>query len=173
MAERIPLPEGIPLIDRINEFCAGWCPTCRKAVRILFKTEISEKKKMTPKSSKQKGRRAQQAAADIIVKTFGLSEVDVKSVGMGQHGQDLELSEKAREVWPFHAIEITASLNVGLLSKFEQAKQHAKKQAKGEVYGNGRPLLLFKRNSTPLFAVTLFEDLAEAIKETSRKEGEN
>lgn len=171
--ERTPLPKDVSLIDRINEFCAGWCSTCRKTVRVSFKAEIDSKKKMTPKSSKQKGRRAQQAAADIIIKTFGLSEADVKSVGMGQHGQDLELSERARKVWPFHAIEVTASLNVGLLSKFKQAKQHAKKQTDGEVYGNGRPLLLFKRNNTPLFAVTLFEDLAEAINETSTKKDEN
>ena len=154
----------------IKKFFVGWCPTCNKDVSIITKDELKAKKqhRITAKSGKQKARRAQQKAASIIMEALQLQPEDVESIAMGQSGQDIRLTEQARNRWPFHAIEVTANLNQSVWAKFSQAQKYATQQKAGEIPGNGRPILIFKKNSTPLFAMVLFEDLADAIRERTR-----
>lgn len=166
---RTPVPTLKGILKRLNVLYAGWCSTCRKEVPVCPKSEIRKKKGMTHKSAKQKGRRAQQLAAKILQDTLMLSPEDVESIGMGQKGQDLRMTDRAREAWPFHATEITSRTNVSVTAKFAQAQRHAQKQIDGKVPGNGKPILLFKRNGTPLYAMVLLTDLAEVIAELQRK----
>jgi len=157
-------------LKTIKELFTGFCPTCNKEVSIISKEVLKEKKqrRMTNKSVKQKARRAQQKVAEILVEAFLLSPEDFESIAMGQSGQDVRLTEAARKKWPFHAIEVTASLNHSVWAKFTQAQAHAEKQKTGKVPGNGRPILVFKKNSTPLYAMVLFEDLVQTIRERTR-----
>ena len=139
-------------------------------VAIITKDELKKKKesRITNKSAKQKARRAQQKVADILIEALMLTPEDFESIAMGQSGQDIRLTEAARKRWPFHAMEVTSSLNQSVWAKFTQAQEHAKKQVNGEVPGKGRAILVFKKNNTPLFAMVLFEDLVEAIRERTR-----
>ena len=157
-------------LKAIRKLFTGFCSTCNKEVSILSKEELAKKKasRITNKSSKQKARRAQQKVAETLIEAFMLTPEDFESIAMGQSGQDIRLTENARQKWPFHAIEVTASLNHSVWAKFTQAQEHASKQKAGKVPGNGRPILIFKKNSTPLFAMVLFDDLVEVIREKTR-----
>ena len=157
-------------LKTIKKMFTGFCSTCNKEVSLVTKEELAKKKekRMTSKSSKQKGRRAQQKVAATLIKALELTPEDVESIVMGQSGQDIRLTEKARHRWPFHAIEITSSLNHSVWAKFTQAQEHARKQKEGKIPGNGRAVLIFKKNNTPLFVMLLFEDLVGAIQERTR-----
>jgi hypothetical protein len=55
-------------------------------------------------SSKAKGRLGQQEIRDKILKTFPeLEPDDVRSTAMGQSGEDIQLSPKARKLLPISA----------------------------------------------------------------------
>ena len=58
---------------------------------------------MTVKSAKAKGRRLQQLVWDLILDTFPQLELDtdVRSAIMGETGEDIKLSSKARQVFPY------------------------------------------------------------------------
>ena len=157
-------------LKAIKKLFTGFCSTCNKEVAIITKDELKKKKesRITNKSAKQKARRAQQKVAGILIEALMLTPEDFESITMGQSGQDIRLTEAARKRWPFHAMEVTSSLNQSVWAKFTQAQEHAKKQVNGEVPGNGRAILVFKKNNTPLFAMVLFEDLVEAIRERTR-----
>ncbi len=157
-------------LKEVKKFFVGFCTTCNKEVDIISKDELKRRKakRITSKSAKQKARRAQQKVADILIESLHLQPEDVESITMGQSGQDIRLTEAARKRWPFHAMEVTSSLNQSVWAKFTQAEEHAKKQKTGKVPGNGRAILVFKKNNTPLFAMLTFEDLVEAIRERTR-----
>lgn len=150
---------------RILKTFTGWCPTCHKEVGILTREEAKAKKTgITPKSAKQKGRRAQQAVAAALIKALGLTVEDAESVSMGVSGQDLRLSPAARAVWPFHAMEVTASPGVSLMGKFRQAMRHGEAQTKKGT-GNGRPIVVYKKNGDELYAMVRFSDLLDGVAE--------
>lgn len=157
-------------LKEIKKKFVGFCTTCNKDVSIITKEAFKKKKekRITNKSAKQKARRAQQKVARILAEALGLEPEDFESIAMGQSGQDIRLTEKARKRWPFHAIEVTASLNHSVWAKFRQAQEHARKQKNSQVPGNARPILIFKKNNTPLFAMLLFDDLVEAVREQTR-----
>jgi len=147
----------------------GFCPTCHRTCQILTKEAAKAKKSgIKTKSAKAKGRHAQQQVMRMILEAFGLDQEDVESTGMGQTGKDIRLTKAARERFPFHAIEVTASPNVSLMGKYKQAQRHAEPQLAGKEPGNGRPILVFKKNGTELFAMIAFSDLLAVLQE---KEG--
>lgn len=78
----------------------------------------------TARSSKAKGRLGQQEIRDTILKTFPeLEPDDVRSTAMGQSGEDIQLSPKAREILP---LSIEVKRRKGLATVYdwvEQAKQ--------------------------------------------------
>lgn len=169
---KAPADPVAELHKKVNQIFTGFCPSCHKDAPIITKEQAKAKKSgITSKSAKQKGRRAQQAVAQALVEALGLTPEDIESVSMGVSGQDLRLSKTAREKWPFHAIEVTASPNVSLMAKFAQAERHAEKQRDGGRVGNARPILIFKKNGGPLFALCLFDDLLKAIAEQHPKKG--
>jgi hypothetical protein len=174
MAETKRLDPQKEMLKKVKKQFTGWCPTCHKECRLISQEDMKKKKakRITGKSAKQKARRAQQAVAAMIQEAFGLEPEDVKSVTMGTSGQDIELSAKARGVWPFHAIEVTANLNASVWAKFAQARKHAEKQLSGKVPGNGKPILIFKKNGTALFAMALFDDIISALQDKGGQLGE-
>jgi predicted DCC family thiol-disulfide oxidoreductase YuxK len=155
----------------VKKLFVGYCPTCAKAVSILSRDDFEKKKEkpITNKSAKAKGRKAQQEVAQILMEAFGLTPEDFESIGGGQSGQDIRMTDKARKCWAFHAIEITAHLTRSVWAKFRQAETHAQKQRDGKVPGNARPILIFKKNGSPLYAMVYFKDLVEAIRERTPK----
>ena len=77
-----------------------------------------------PRSAKAKGRLGQQEVRDTILKTFThLTPDDVRSTAMGQNGDDIQLSPKAREVLPL-SIEVKRRKDFATLyNYYDQAKQ--------------------------------------------------
>jgi hypothetical protein len=66
----------------------------------------------TASSSKAKGRLGQQEVRDAILKRFpNLEPDDVRSTAMGQNGEDIQLSPKARKYLPV-TIEVKRRKNL-------------------------------------------------------------
>lgn len=111
---------------------------------------------MRPQSAKAKGRRLQQQVRDLILELNPeLTKDDVRSTGMGQGGEDVQLSPKARELVPFQ-IECKNKREVAVINWLEkQAKEH----------GNHTPIVVAKQDfSDPVVvvdAVTFFKLLRE------------
>jgi len=153
-------------LKAIKKAFVGYCPTCNKTVSVLPREEAEKKTKhITRKSGKAKGRKTQQEVASILCRAFDLTPEDFESIGGGQSGPDIRMTDKARKRWPFHAMEITAHLTRSVWAKFQQAEAHAQKQLAGKIPGNARPILVFKKNGTPLYAMLYFEDLVAAVLE--------
>lgn len=117
---------------------------------------------MKTSSAKSKGRRLQQRIAEVIRKTFGLSEEDVFSNPMGCQGEDVRLSDKARECFPF-SIE---SKNVEKINIWE-----ALKQAEGENR-KYKPLLVFSRNRSEDYCALKFSDFLLLLAQIKKQEEE-
>lgn len=78
----------------------------------------------TARSSKAKGRLGQQEIRDAILKQFPeLEPDDVRSTAMGQSGEDIQLSPKARGLLPL-SIEVKRRKSLATVYDwYEQAKQ--------------------------------------------------
>ena len=76
---------------------------------------------MRPQSAKAKGRRGQQRVRDAILMKFpDLEPGDVRSTGMGQSGNDIQLSPAAQKKFPF-AIEVKTLAAFAGYKHLEQA----------------------------------------------------
>ncbi|HWQ20230.1 MAG TPA: hypothetical protein VN455_10675 [Methanotrichaceae archaeon] len=105
---------------------------------------------------KAKARRLQNLVVEKIRATLGLSEIEVQSRGMGQSGCDIILSEAARAKLPF-AIEAKSSDKIEIWKALEQCKVNAKKEGL-------KPMLVFKRERSEVWAVLMLDDLLELMK---------
>ncbi len=104
---------------------------------------------MTVQSRKAKGRRLQQLVRDTIITSFPeLTADDVRSTSMGAGGEDVTLSAKAKEVFPF-SIECKAQEGYGkLYDAYEQAC----------TFAVGIPIVVVKSNKkVPLVTLSLAE----------------
>ena len=99
---------------------------------------------MRPQSAKAKGRRLQQQVRDLILDLYPeLTKDDVRSTGMGQQGEDIQLSPKARELIPFQ-IECKNKREVAVINWLKQAATH----------GNNIPIVVAKQNhSEPVVVI--------------------
>lgn len=80
---------------------------------------------MKPQSAKAKGRLLQQDVARRILELHpSLTENDVKSTGMGQGGMDVQLSEAARELFPY-AVECKSRKSMAIYNDYDQAASNA------------------------------------------------
>ena len=81
----------------------------------------------TASSSKAKGRLGQEEVRDKILKTFPeLEPDDVRSTAMGQSGEDIQLSPRARKLLPISA-EVKRRKTLKTVYDFlDQAKQDGK-----------------------------------------------
>ena len=111
---------------------------------------------MKPRSAKNKGKRLQNKIRDLILEKFdSLEPDDVRSITMGDSGEDILLSPTARRVFPF-SVECKNQEKLNIWSALEQAEDNS---------GNHTPLVIFKRNRTKTYAVLEFDKLLELLNE--------
>jgi len=93
---------------------------------------------MTPQSAKSKGRKLQQYVRDLILKVHpSLEPDDVKSTGMGQGGEDVQLSPAARKLLPL-SIECKSRASFAFYKDLDQAFANCPKDCE--------PMLVAKAN---------------------------
>jgi len=111
---------------------------------------------MKPRSAKNKGKRLQNKIRDLILEKFdSLEPDDVRSITMGDSGEDILLSPAARRMFPF-SVECKNQEKLNIWSALEQAEENS---------GNHTPLVVFKRNRTKTYAVLEFDKLLELLNE--------
>ena len=112
---------------------------------------------MKPRSAKNKGKRLQNKVRDLILEKFDeLEPDDVRSITMGDSGEDILLSPVARKVFPF-SVECKNQEKLNIWSALEQAEDNS---------GNHIPLVIFKRNRSKTYAVLEFDRLLELLNES-------
>ena len=111
---------------------------------------------MKPRSAKNKGKRLQNKIRDIILEKFdSLEPDDVRSITMGDSGEDILLSPAARRLFPF-SVECKNQEKLNIWSALEQAEENS---------GDHTPLVIFKRNRSKTYAVLEFDKLLELLNE--------
>ena len=114
---------------------------------------------MKPRSAKNKGKRLQNNVRDLILEKFdSLEKDDVRSITMGDSGEDILLSPAARRVFPF-SVECKNQEKLNIWSALEQAENNSE---------NHTPLVIFKRNRTKTYAVLEFDKLLELLNENKK-----
>ena len=112
---------------------------------------------MKSRSAKNKGKRLQNKIRDLILEKFNakLESDDVRSITMGDSGEDILLSPVARRLFPF-SVECKNQESLSIWSALEQAENNA---------GKHIPLVIFKRNRSKTYAVLEFDRLLELLNE--------
>ena len=111
---------------------------------------------MKPRSAKNKGKRLQNKVRDLILeKVNQLEPDDVRSVTMGESGEDILLSPAARKLFPF-STECKNQEKLNIWSSLEQAETNS---------GNHIPIVIFKRNRSKTYVALEFEKLLELLNE--------
>lgn len=105
---------------------------------------------MKPQSAKQKGRRLQQSVRDLFLHFAPELEFkDIRSVPMGVSGEDLWMSPKAEEIYPY-SVECKNVEKLNIWQAIDQAKVEAKK--------NGKiPLVAFTKNKEDTYVAIPIE----------------
>ena len=113
---------------------------------------------MKPRSAKNKGKRLQNKIRDLILEKFNniLELDDVRSITMGDSGEDILLSPAARRLFPF-SVECKNQEKLNIWGALEQA---------GENSGKHSPLVIFKRNRSKTYAVLEFKELLKLLNES-------
>ena len=113
---------------------------------------------MKPRSAKNKGKRLQNKIRDLILEKFNniLELDDVRSITMGDSGEDILLSPVARRVFPF-SVECKNQEKLNIWSSLEQAEENS---------GKHTPLVIFKRNRSKTYAVLEFKELLKLLDES-------
>ena len=112
---------------------------------------------MKPRSAKNKGKRLQNKIRDLILEKFDILEPDdVRSITMGDSGEDILLSPAARRLFPF-SVECKNQEKLNIWGALEQAEDNS---------GNHTPLVIFKRNRSKTYAVLEFDRLLELLNES-------
>jgi len=98
---------------------------------------------MKTSSAKAKGRKLQQWLRDKLLGMFDTLEADdIKSTGMGQSGEDVQLSPSARKLIPYK-FECKNVEKLNVWAAYDQACEH----------GKGEPVVIMKRNHRKPLAV--------------------
>jgi len=112
---------------------------------------------MKPRSAKNKGKRLQNKIRDLLLEKFDILEPDdVRSITMGDSGEDILLSPAARRLFPF-SVECKNQEKLNIWGALEQAEDNS---------GNHTPLVIFKRNRSKTYAVLEFDRLLELLNES-------
>ena len=112
---------------------------------------------MKPRSAKNKGKRLQNKIRDLILEKFDILEPDdVRSITMGDSGEDILLSPAARRLFPF-SVECKNQEKLNIWGALEQAEENS---------GDHTPLVIFKRNRTKTYAVLEFDKLLKLLNES-------
>ncbi len=109
---------------------------------------------MKPRSAKNKGKRLQNKVRDLILEKFNeLEPDDVRSITMGDSGEDILLSPAARRLFPY-SVECKNQEKINIWSSLEQAEENS---------GKHIPLVIFKRNRSKTYAVLEFKELLKLL----------
>ena len=112
---------------------------------------------MKPRSAKNKGKRLQNKVRDLILEKFDILEPDdVRSITMGDSGEDILLSPAARKLFPF-SVECKNQEKLNIWGALEQAEENS---------GDHAPLVIFKRNRSKTYAILEFEELLKLLNES-------
>lgn len=121
------------------------------------------KKRISVQSAKAKGRKLQQLVRDHVLRVFQslLTEDDVWSRSMGAGGTDVQLSAKAKTLFPY-SVECKAG-KFGTIPKtvynwIDQAKEHE----------SGEPLVVFRADYKDVYAIVSLEHFMELIERANR-----
>lgn len=110
----------------------------------------------TTASRKEKGRRLQKTIVKKILQMFTwLTESDVRSTPMGCKGEDVWLSERAQDAFPY-SIEAKNTERLSIWAALKQAESEARKKT---------PLLVFTKNHTKIYCAVEFDHFMELVKE--------
>ena len=111
---------------------------------------------MKPRSAKNKGKRLQNKVRDLILEKFNsLESDDVRSITMGESGEDILLSPAARKLFPF-SVECKNQDKLNIWKSLEQSETNS---------GKHTPIVIFKRNRTKTYVALEFEKLLELLNE--------
>ena len=114
-----------------------------------------KKKKMSPRTSKAKGRRLQNWVADKLLAVFkALTPLDVRSTPMGVNGVDVQLSTAAFKEFPYDIECKNTERTKTIYNYYEQAISHNNK---------GEPLLIIKMNRQKPLAIMDAEHFIEMV----------
>jgi hypothetical protein len=116
----------------------------------------------TPKSRKAKGRIACQEVRDALVKFGNLlySDIEVKTTSVD--GEDLWLSSRARERFPF-TFEVKNQESIRIWECIKQADSHAEKYSPGNAEKIPIALLVFRRSHEDLRVCLKLDDFLSLI----------
>lgn len=118
---------------------------------------------MKTASAKNKGRMLQKLIRDkILSENPELHESDVLSTSMGVTGEDVKLSAKAFEVFPYF-IEAKNQERLNIWESYKQAESHL-----NNVYGDikSESLLVIKRNRQKALAVVDLDHFIQLVRRT-------
>ena len=111
---------------------------------------------MKPRSAKNKGKRLQNKVRDLILEKFNsLESDDVRSITMGESGEDILLSPAARKLFPF-SVECKNQEKLNIWKSLEQSETNS---------GKHIPIVIFKRNRTKTYVALEFKKLLELLNE--------
>ena len=114
---------------------------------------------MKTRSAKNKGKRLQNKIRDLILEKFNkLEEDDVRSITMGDSGEDILLSPAARRLFPF-SVECKNQEKLNIWDSLQQAEENS---------GDYSPVLIFKRNRSKTYAVVEIDKFIELINENNK-----
>jgi len=109
---------------------------------------------MKSRSAKNKGKVLQNYARDRLLEKYTeLKPDDIRSTGMGQSGEDIQLSPAARAKFPFQ-IECKNLARIGVYKFYAQAASH----------GTSEPLVIIKQNREKPLVVLDFDYFLELLK---------
>lgn len=109
---------------------------------------------MKSQSAKAKGRKLQQAVRDAILQRFpDLEPDDVRSTSMGAGGEDVQLSPKARKLFPY-SVECKNLAKIAVYNYYQQAETNC---------GKHEPLVVIKQNRCRPLAVVDLEHFMKLV----------
>ena len=110
---------------------------------------------MKAQSAKAKGRKLQQAVRDGILERFPTLEPDdVRSTGMGQSGEDVQLSPAARKLFPY-SVECKNLAKIAVYNYYNQCLTNC---------GASEPLVVVKQNRSKPLAIVDLEHFLDLVK---------
>ena len=114
---------------------------------------------MNTSSAKAKGRRLAQRIAKKILDTFkNLTENDIFCNPGGVPGEDIKLSDRARNIIPF-SIESKNVEKLNIWAALEQAESENRKY---------KPLVVFSRNRSEDYCALKFSDLMSLLEDIQK-----
>ena len=114
---------------------------------------------MKSRSAKNKGKRLQNNVRDLILEKFNqLEPDDVRSITMGDSGEDILLSPAARRLFPY-SVECKNQEKLNIWSSLEQAEENS---------GDYPPVLIFKRNRSKTYVTIELEEFMKLIDDRSK-----